>query len=1095
MIISFVLLLLITCLPINNALMASDIQNVDGLNKLSYFDDESHKNQNDALTYKDILPAPVFSKSGGFYSNDIQLEITHADPEAVIIYTLDGSDPCIDNLSGTTYYYKNEYSFHPGMPFGELLEAEYTSLIYNEKINITDRSGEQNKISNISSTVHEAVYVPDYPVFKGTVVRARAYKDGYLPGEIATNTYFITPQGNQRFSLPVISISIQEDFLYDYNIGIYTAGVVADNWRIDNPDESFSWPFRGNFRRRGDEYEYPANIELFKRNSNKVGLNQQVGIRIHGGGTRSFPMKSLRLYARSIYGISTLDFPVFENSPQTEFKRLILRNSGQDFPTDIWEPGLKSRTMFRDAAMQQIFCHMRFDTQNYQPVILFINGEYWGLLNIRERYDKHYLERNYDVDPDNIDLLTSKDMTQEGDNVHYKETISYIEEHGLSDFTHYDYISTRIDIDNFIDYQIANIYARNTDWPGNNIDFWRLRTDGFIENTDYGHDGRWRWLMFDLDFGFGLWGGDESYKHNTLEFATEEGNTAWPNPDWSTFLLRSFLENELFRTSFINRYADLLNTGLSTKRTQSVIRSLKEDIAPEINEHFTRWGYPGYFEKWQENVEVMFEFVEKRPDIQRRQIKDYFDIEGLIDVTLDVSNQLKGHIRINTIDILPSTPGVEEYPYPWSGKYFAGIPLEIEAVAAPGYRFTHWEGDATFTDNILSIISYDELYLKAHFESTNEQVLFHYWMFDTNIPNDTPLEYLESFYSANSRANILYYSSLDGYPYYEGHENWRKASMERRNQPTSINYRPEGNNDIPYSENNMRGLQVRQPFMHEGNKNYMVFDAPTTGFYDVVFSFVAMDEGAAEKIIIEYCVDSQGANWQTAGLEQSVFSLESDYQYYEISFESIEEVNNNPDFKIRLGFDGDYLEQDEGNRVTFNNISFDGRALEAFTIFTSYSGHGTVVPKGNIPVYVGDSRDFKFIPNHNHQVSDIIANGESHIDNISINEDNSVDYSYKNVFSDCTLYVIFTLDEEILGEFDDGIVVYPNPANDRFTVSSIDEIEEIVVTNIRGQIVSVYSNINSKEAYINSAGYEKGFYILIVQTENAKISSKLNIIR
>jgi len=125
-----------------------------------------------------------------------------------------------------------------------------------------------------------------------------------------------------------------------------------------------------------------------------------------------------------------------------------------------------------------------------------------------------------------------------------------------------------------MDYQIAEIFGRNTDWPGNNIKYWRLRTNEYQPQAPKGHDGRWRWLMYDTDFVFGISGGADAYTHNTLEFATAIGGTSWPNPDWSTFLLRNLLINQEFQQNFINRFADLINTTFRSDRLINMITHL-----------------------------------------------------------------------------------------------------------------------------------------------------------------------------------------------------------------------------------------------------------------------------------------------------------------------------------------------------------------------------------------------------------------------------------------------------------------------------------------------------------------------------------------
>ncbi len=1065
----------------------------DGGDQWYYFNEPTPGAPNSGDGFSEFLEPPVFSTQGGFYNEPFELTISHPEPDVTIVYTLDGSDPSIDNIHGTSYQYKNSYPVQPGSPLGDFLTESYKSFVYDGNLVIYDRSAEPDKLSQMASTLQEPYYFPGEPVFKAMVVRARAFKEGMMPGVVATHSYFISPQGADRFTLPVISIAIQEDNLFDYERGIYTPGIDADQWRLDNPGDPFEWPFPGNYRRRGDEVEYPAHFELFEKSDGSRTLAQDVGLRIHGGATRAFPMKSLRVYARNAYGNAHLYYPFFENRPHSLYKRLLLRNSGNDFPTNV-DPWSFTETMFRDAAIQEVMKPLNVETQAYQPAIVFLNGEYWGIQNIRERYDKHFLERVYGVDPENIDLITDKDEPKEGDNLHYKSTLEYIEQNGLEGDAHYHYIKTRIDIENFVDYQIANIFAHNTDWPGNNIDFWRLRTSTYMPNSPYGHDGRWRWLLYDTDFGFGLRGKD-NYKHNTLSFATAPDGDDWPNPPWSTLLLRSFLENPDFRTRFINRFADLLNTAFLPERTTAVINDMKSGIQHEVVAHFDRWGYPDAYKLWEDNVAVMLEFAEKRPMHIREHVRNFFGLGGMINVHLDVDNQLKGNVRINTIVINPETAGVTEYPYPWKGRYFENNTIEIEAIAAPGYEFSHWEGTAASDSALLELDALQDVSLKAHFTQTDDEVLIHYWLFDTSIPNDTPLENLSASYSIiPGGAEILYESCLEGYPFHPGHELWRKASMERRNEPTTTNYRPEGNNGIPYTNAAMRGLQVRQPFVHNDRGNTMIFALPTNGFRDVVFRFAAKDEGAADAIIIDYSTEADAENWTTQGLTNYEFLLESWYQLYKIDFPGIPDVSNNPHFKVRIRFDGENMSADTGNRVTFNNISLDGTVMGAFNIFVSADHNGSITPRGRVPVYYSDTREFFIMPNKNHVVADVFLDGESVKDELAFNGD-SATFTLFDVRADHQIRAKFTLETDFIEEQGERVIIYPNPASHFLTIASLEKISMIELSDLAGRVVLRHDLLSSTGHSINVSHLKNGLYFATIYLENGRESKKLYILR
>ncbi len=205
--------------------------------------------------------------------------------------------------------------------------------------------------------------------------------------------------------------------------------------------------------------------------------------------------------------------------------------------------------------------------------------------------------------------------------------------------------------------------------------------------------------------------------------------------------------------------------------------------------------------------------------------------------------------------------------------------------------------------------------------------LVYFWFFGDEISNNTELETIDATYPSSNNAFISFSSSLEGYPNTD-----RNGSMERRNRPTIINYRPEGNGnkDFETAEGDMRAVQVRDPFVGPNGENTMIFHIPTDGFRDIVFSLAAKDEGSAEGLVFDYSVSSGSPSWTTDGLSPAaVFQdlLADDYKQFEVSFSEIPDASDNPNFKVRVRFDTENGLQNNGNRVTFNNVAVDGKAL------------------------------------------------------------------------------------------------------------------------------------------------------------------------
>ncbi|MEX0928146.1 MAG: CotH kinase family protein, partial [Balneolales bacterium] len=410
------------------------------------------------------------------------------------------------------------------------------------------------------------------------------------------------------------------------------------------------------------------------------------------------PQKTFRIYARNEYSDRSVFYPLTDGG-LSRYRRFLLRNSGNDWAS----------TMMRDALMQSLMEGTGLDRQGYRPAVVYLNGKYWGIHNIRERFDRHYLEAAHKVDPDNVDILeTNADLPYhvevvEGSSSHYRHMIDFIESHDISDEQNYAMLADLIDVANFADYQISQIYYGNYDWPANNSEFWR-------ENLNA---GKWRSFLYDTDFGFMLYrerqdqgiNWENDYTHNTLEYAaTASGPFDYPyhrNPSWATLIFHELLSNEEFEIRFITRFSDYLNTRFHSEHVSKRISDMAVTLQPEIPFHAQRWGGRDgggglvSFQteaEWESNVEVLHEFARHRPQHVFEHLKSQFDLSGLTDVTIDVSNVQQGYVKLNSLAIREETAGISANPYPWEGTYFQGLPAQVVARPYPGYRLAFWEG-------------------------------------------------------------------------------------------------------------------------------------------------------------------------------------------------------------------------------------------------------------------------------------------------------------------------------------------------------------------------------------------------------------------
>lgn len=476
---------------------------------------------------------------------------------------------------------------------------------------------------------------------KTTVIRAIAVKNG-RKGPIYTNTYFINEPETQ---LPTISLSFPPKVLFNKNYGLYREGADAD---------SSSWKRGANFWSRK---EVKVHTEIYESDGRSV-FNSLSGLRIFGGWSRLLPQKSLALVFRKRYGIKRLKHKIFGQEGLKKFKYLVLRNSGGD-----WR-----QSHFRDAMMTGLLEHWDIEQQDYRPAHVYINSRYWGIYNIREKVNTYFLSSYHDVERDSIDLLQHKYTRKKGSRKNYDRLLKFIREHDLSFDEHYESLCEKIEMDNFSDFQIAQIYFDNTD-SGGNIKYWRPQSP----------NGKWRWVVYDTDWGFGL-NNEKAYKHNSLEEKTEAEGPRWPNPPWSTFILRNLLENASYKNLFINRFCDHLNTSFHPDRVLDHIDQKKQLLLPEIERHHKRWKHR--FEHWEHEVEVMKTFAVKRPKYMRRHLEDMFELGPANKLKLSIEGQ--GEVTLNE--------HLEFEKSGYEGFYFEGNPIRLSADPKYGYKFSHWDG-------------------------------------------------------------------------------------------------------------------------------------------------------------------------------------------------------------------------------------------------------------------------------------------------------------------------------------------------------------------------------------------------------------------
>jgi hypothetical protein len=499
------------------------------------------------------------------------------------------------------------------------------------------------------------------PIHTGTsgeasVLRARAWEDGLWPSRIATATYLLREPGD----LPVVSLVTDPPNLWDDEIGIY---VIGDG----NPE----FPYSGaNFN---EDWQRPVHFEGWEPDGT-LGFAVDGAVAIHGGNSRRHEQKNFEVELSGGWGDDAIEHQVFPGLDITSFSRLVLRAGGGDW-LGCYGDGCIGGTLYRDRLMHDLTVGTDLDRMASRPAVAYLNGDYWGIYFLNEKSDGTYVEDHHGQD--DIDMLRNNAIPRQGDEASYLEMLEWLRSHDLADPANYAHAQTLIDIDELQTYLIFQVFYDNRDWPGNNIEFWRPRSE----------DGRWRWILFGTDLGLGADEGDPD--EDSLSMALQPDGDGWPNPDWSTELFRLLVDNPEFVDTFVNRYADYLNTLLLPERTQDLNSQYADELAPEVPRHVDRWGswtdgtqtYTLDGDEWEIGVDHVDWWLGERPAEARAHVVEAFGLAGTWTLTLEADPPGSGTFELSAVTV----------PGPFEGTYFQGVPVTITAHPEPGYTFVGWD--------------------------------------------------------------------------------------------------------------------------------------------------------------------------------------------------------------------------------------------------------------------------------------------------------------------------------------------------------------------------------------------------------------------
>ncbi len=499
-------------------------------------------------------------------------------------------------------------------------------------------------------TATSPLMVANLKIDTTTVLRCATFENGAVPGNVINRTYIFEDQPT------VASVFITGDPLQMFH---------ADSGLFKN--ENF-W---------GDK-EIPVNIELLEAGQKVSGFNENAGLAISGNATRTWPKKSVEITFREKYGKNKLDYVLFPEFPDLKkFKSFKLRNNGNNYHFDY----------IRDMLASSITEGLGIDYQHGRASIVFYNGEYYGIHNIRESSNKNYYLAKYNLDGDQVDILNSSTESITGSPVDFIALTNFLLTKSMTD-EDVAAVNEQMDLNNFINYYAAEIFANNRDWPGNNRKVWR----GNNPKTP------WKWFMYDTDMAFD--NTQSSLTGNIFEFVTA-ANSGWPNNPEFTQHLRMLLKNKNFKVAFINQIATILCMNFSAERVVARMEKLNGAIAAEVARDQKRWS---------KNVSTMTEhegriktFATTRQDVVRSEMKEHFALGEMVDVTIASSGN--GNVQVHYLPLDKSSLKI---------KFFKGTPVTLTAVPKTGGIFVGWSDGVT--DETRTIDPVDGLKLTANFK-------------------------------------------------------------------------------------------------------------------------------------------------------------------------------------------------------------------------------------------------------------------------------------------------------------------------------------------------------------------------------------------
>jgi hypothetical protein len=600
----------------------------------------------------------------------------------------------------------------------EDLKLSHEPGIYNHSIKFSITGNRDAYIFELLGDKTSRVFFDTISITKPSYIRIRKKN---IPNSVAYVGYYLA---NFSCSLPVVALVVEDSAFFPPS-GIYEGTVEAANEAEAEPGGEPTAIVKGKAWEKKPITAYAQFIF-----NHRLQDELQLDLKTYGGMTLGWKEKSLQLSARKEkHGRGKIKVKLFEDLPFREFQHVVLRTSGND----------QGVTRLKDRSISHLAADLKLDIKASRAAVIYINGIYWGIHNLREKINEDYFKERFNWKEGEFVELQGSGL----DDSEFAKTYQFIEKNVFTD-SFLSELQQKVDVENLFNFQIFQTFINNPDYRGN-IRFYKHK------------EGTWKWIVYDTDLGCNY----DFMHRNFIADRLQPQNRYWYNPQYATGVMEMLLKNKALRTRFVNQYAFLLASVLRSDNFHKKVDRNKMQIEPEIERHFLRRGRI-YWEKretWERNIEELKLYFNARYENVYSHLASAFNLEP----TFFILNASQNYSHFKGLTMNGSSLKVNEI----KGLFFKQLPIELHATNANHlYSFVKWSDGKTPNKRILN--TSDNLTLKAQYVHKKEspyrgKISFRKYFVNNNWKN--PLVFCTIINSSEDTidiANMMLYEDISG---------------------------------------------------------------------------------------------------------------------------------------------------------------------------------------------------------------------------------------------------------------------------------------------------------------------------------------------